>query len=109
MVSLLNRHPAFAKAMLERNHPFTAADLRNYSEILNWANVSSNGNIDFTEALIDRHLDLVDFSCLASNPAVPWTLGLLLKHEARLDWDSSKPALWEKVFKDYGRELLRWV
>lgn len=65
----------------------------------------------WTAAMVREKHHLLDFSLLSHNYNVRWSVRLLLEYEYKWDWHflACNPAVWNRVLKAHGGELLEWV
>lgn len=56
-----------------------------------FARLSQNTQINWTEEFIDRYIDQLDWDALSANESVPWTMELIKKYYRRISWGCNIP------------------
>ena len=80
IVEHLLSHKDFGRKVMSRSYPFSLAELRKYTKILEWVCVSMNNKISWTEQLFNEFENKIDIAALRDNESFPWTEEFIDKH-----------------------------
>lgn len=93
--------------MINRTGLSNITNLRRFADRLNWKNVSSGINLEFTEQIIDEFIDRWDWKSLSSNPNLPLSVEFVNKYKDKIDFKefSRNPASLPFIYRyPYARK-----
>lgn len=104
--AFFRRHPEFFRLVVSRYYPLNEDIIERFKDQLDWANLSANKALIWSEILLEKYQDNWDWESLSGNESLPWNRYLLENYQDYWDWQKLSQILpWDEnliaCFADY--------
>jgi hypothetical protein len=106
LFDLFKNNLSEAKVWIEYFYPLSKGALADFSDNLDWSNISSNRQLPFNEELLSTFINKWNWYDLSKNPAIPWDEETISKFEEQIIWPNfscNTGTFWsEKILEKYA-------